>query len=346
MKQFIVCLLLGALFGVIPPPIPAQQYQSSKHAAQEIQALKQRVSHLEKQLQTVENVEKMELQEKLANANTKLINAGVDTYKWELRDSNSRWLRDWGIIILAFLSVVGIGVWSWVKFRTNQLIADAVENNLGRFKEAVSQVGILKEESQEGLKQLKSLQDQQGILEQQYVVSALESIIYHDDWERRNYPERIKRLSNEALLQVFSDEKCDRALRYGAGEILTTRRFEPLVPFFLGFLNSAVGWEKDQLETHTFDPLSAVGFLERIDTPESYQGLTKYLNRLLRENPEHNGRILSDTVSAIACLGVKLNMTDATPILKKAISHLKSQDRQVPSVLTEYFNKFDDSDGI
>ena len=75
MRIFIACLLIGALVGVTPPPVSAQQDQSPQHSAQEIEALKNRVLELEKQLQIVENVEKLELQAKLADANAKLLNA-------------------------------------------------------------------------------------------------------------------------------------------------------------------------------------------------------------------------------------------------------------------------------
>ena len=353
MKILISCLLLGLLCGMTPPPVSAQQNQTPQQSAQEIEDLKKRVSVLEKQLQTVENVEKLDLQAKLADANAKLLNAEFAKFNRKMKDSNDEWLRAWSywfLGIIGFFAIILLGVsavfWFWLRSRADRWIADEVEKSLNGFKEAMDQVDVMKKESKEALNELKSLQDQQRILEKQYAVSALESIIDTSHWTRRRYPERIKRLSDEALLQVFDDEKCDRGLRYGAGEILTTRKFEPLVALLLEFLNSAVDWEKDRLEAHTFAPLSAIGFLERIDTPESYQGLTKYLNRLLTENPKHNGIILSDTVSALAGLGVKLNMADSAPILKKAIPHSKTGAPTVPRELTEYFEKFDDSEGI
>ena len=54
MQKFIACLLLGALLGMIPPLLPAQQNQSMQKSDLEIEALKKRVSELEKQLQAVE----------------------------------------------------------------------------------------------------------------------------------------------------------------------------------------------------------------------------------------------------------------------------------------------------
>ena len=61
MRIFIICLLLGTLVGVTPPPVSAQQNQTPHQSAQEIEDLKKRVSVLEKQLQVMENVDKMEL---------------------------------------------------------------------------------------------------------------------------------------------------------------------------------------------------------------------------------------------------------------------------------------------
>ena len=144
MKVFIVCLLLGALLGMISPLLSAQQNQNTQKPNPEIEALKKRVSELEKQLQTVENIEKMDLARNYADAKAKLINVDVDKLKWELRDSNGKWLRNWGIFSLAFLSVVGIGVWSWLKDRTNQLIETEVEKNLNGFKEAVDAQDLIK----------------------------------------------------------------------------------------------------------------------------------------------------------------------------------------------------------
>ena len=88
MKEFIV---LVALLGMISPLLPAQQSQNTQKSDSEIEALKKRVSEIEKQLQTVENVEKIDLQAKLAEANAKLINAefgkferGLENYCLEL----------------------------------------------------------------------------------------------------------------------------------------------------------------------------------------------------------------------------------------------------------------------
>ena len=90
MKEFIACLLLGTLLGMIPPLLSAQQNQNLQKSDPEIEAIKKRVSELEKQLQTVENVEKLDLQAKLTDANAKLANAEFGKFERELRDFNNK----------------------------------------------------------------------------------------------------------------------------------------------------------------------------------------------------------------------------------------------------------------
>ena len=136
----------------------------------------------------MENVEKLDLQAKLSEANAKLANAEFGKFDRELRDSNNEWLRNRGIILLAFLSVVGVGIWSWLKNRINQsMVETEVEKNINGFKEALQELAILKnqqrafkkeadtieENFKETIDQLKILEDQQRVLEKEHVVSVL-----------------------------------------------------------------------------------------------------------------------------------------------------------------------------
>ena len=114
MKKFIACLLLGVLLGMIPPLLFAQQSQNTQKSNPEIESLEKRVSELEEQLQAVENVEKMDLQTKLAEANTKLANVEFGKFRRELRDSNDEWLKRWsswfvGVIGFFVLVIGGVG---------------------------------------------------------------------------------------------------------------------------------------------------------------------------------------------------------------------------------------------
>ena len=99
MKVFITCLLFLKLLGISAYVSFAQQGQSYQKLVQEVEVLKTQVSALQIQLQTVKNVEKIELMAKLADArakltdaNAKLMNAEFGNFERKLRNSNDDWL--------------------------------------------------------------------------------------------------------------------------------------------------------------------------------------------------------------------------------------------------------------
>ena len=109
MKKFITYLPLTILFIIGITFSFAQQNQNTQKSDPEVEVLKKRISELESKLQTVENVEKMELAAKLADANAKLANAEFGRFERELRDSNDEWLRTWSLwfFITGFLVLIG-----------------------------------------------------------------------------------------------------------------------------------------------------------------------------------------------------------------------------------------------
>ena len=333
MRKFIACLLLGALLGMIPRLLPAQQNQSAQRSNTEIEALEKRISELEKQLQTVENVEKIDLQAKLAEANAKLADAEFGKFERKLKDSNDEWLRNWGIFFLAFLSVVGIGVWSWLKDRTNQLIETEVEKNINGFKEALKEFGILK--------------NQLEVLEKERVVSVLERMYNPHD---KDYPssEEIKALPEKTLLQVLSDEADSMSRRCKAAEVLAYRRKSPqLISPTLEILNSFLDSDMDSYPK-SFGP-RFIEFFRQVPTLEVHQGLTKFLNRLLAGKPEDKDLFLTQTISSVADVGVKLNIGDTAPILRRSLKYfqvLKPEEVEALGELAEYFDVFNEPEGI
>ena len=151
MKQFIVCQLLAVLFGMTLPLASAQQNQSLQQLTQEIELLKSKVSELEKQLQIVENVEKMELQAQLAeakvkhaDANAKLINTEFGKFKRELRIDNEERMRSWSYWLFGILSFIAVASGTAVWFSLKSLIADRVEKSLDGFKKGLKELDILK----------------------------------------------------------------------------------------------------------------------------------------------------------------------------------------------------------
>ena len=326
MKAFITCLLLGALLGMIPPPLPAQQNQN-----QETEALKKRVSELEKQLQTVENVEKLDLQAKLADANAKLANAEFDKFERELRDSNRNWLRNWNIFFLAIVAAVGLAF----VFMVKSVVADRVEKSLNGFKVAVEAQNVIKNELR--------------VLEKAHTASVLEPYRGSRLDEQHFHPEEVKALREEVLLDVFKDRKYDLlAIRHQAAQVLAARKSTRLVPPTLEFLNSVVDSDSDiDFETeHTLRGF--VGLLGQIYTQETYQGLTKFLNRLLTENPKHKDLFLTNSVFSLMWVGFKLNIGDSVSVLRMAIPHLQvgQGEHQALKHLARHFDIFNEPEGI
>ena len=185
MRKFIAFLLLGALLGMILPLLPAQQNQDVQQSDPEIEALKKRILELEKQLQIVENIEKMDLQTKLAEANAKLADTEFGKFKRELKDSNDEWLRGWSHWFFGILGIIVVISGAAVWFSLKSLIARSVKKNLDGFKEALKESGILKNQLEE--------------LEGAVVVSMLESTFKPDLGSELGFPEQNKARREEAL---------------------------------------------------------------------------------------------------------------------------------------------------
>ena len=337
MQKFIT-LLFGVLLGMMPPLLPAQQNQNP-------QKLEQKIEALEKQLRSVENVEKMELQAKLAEVNAKLINAEFDKFERELKDSNDEWLRGWsswflGVIGVFVAILIGVGAvfWFWLRSRADRLIADEVEKSIDRFKEIVGQVEMMKNELRE--------------LKKEHAASMLKSIIHSYFKDENSYPEHIKALPEELLLQVFDDKRYDIEVRYRAAEALSHRKSPQLVPPLLEFLNSAIhserNWTEERRGQRAFNPCIFVGFLEKIRTPEAYRGLAKLLNRLITENPRHKDLFLEETVFSLMWIGAHLNMGDSVSVLAKAVYDLSNLEDKPESLdfLATHFDRFNEPEGI
>ena len=348
MKAFMVYLILGSLLGIIPPSLSAQQNQSPQHSAQELEALKNRVSELEKQFGTVENVEKMELQSKLAEANAKLTDANAklanvqfDRFKQDLRVDNDDRMRAWSYWFFGILGVIvlisGAAIW----FSLKSLISDRVEKNLNGFKEGLEEVDTLKNE-------IGVLKDQQRVLEREHTTATLEDFIYDRLWRQQNHPEQIKGLREESLLEVFGDKGRIQAIRYKAAEILAARKSPRLVSPVLEHLNSIVDSDADlDFETENI-LLSLTNYLGDIHTKETYEGLIKFLNRLLTENPKHKELFITATAFSLAMVSIKLNLGNSVSMLKLAIPQLNvgHNNQQALKNLARQFDIFNEPEGI
>lgn len=356
----IVCLLLGLLFGIILPLSLGQQNQTTSTSDPEIEVIKKRISELESRLQTVENVEKMELAAKLADANAKLRNAETDKYKRELKDANNEWLRTWSLwfvgIIGFLVLIVGGAFWFWLRSRTDELIAGSVENRLDGFKEGVAQIGILKNQLEEAVGQVNILQGQIRILEKERAASMLEATFQPDFGSELGYPrenearreETLKDFPEEVLLNVFGDKKYLLAVRHKAAEVLASKS-PPLISPLLELLNAAIDPNSDIIAEIGQNRLrNSISFLVEIETLETYEGLTKFLNRLLTEDPEHKDLFLTWTVFSLAYVSIKLNKRESASILRRTIPHLdvRSDEDQALKNVARLFDLFNEPTGI
>ena len=345
MKKLIAYLPLSVLFIIGITLSLAQQNQSTQKPNPEIEALKSRISVLESKLQTVENVEKMELAAKLSEAQAKLRDAEFGKFERELRDANDAWLRTWSTwfiaiiaIVVTILCAIGAGAWLRFKSKADQLIEDEVEKSLDRFKEAVGQVNILK--------------DQIRILEKEHAASVLGDCMHYNP---EHYPEQVKELPEQALLDVFNDETRYLELQGKAAQVLTYKQSPRLASPVLKYLNSVVDsdfdWENDfRTQYHMSSLISLLGYIgmSEIGTLEVYEGLKKFLDCLLMGNPENKGIALTPTAFSLADVSNKLNKGDSVSILKRAIPFFRtsSYEEQNLNNLSEYFDKFNDPEGI
>ena len=338
-KKIIACLSLVALLGMVSPLLLAQQHQNSEKTDSEPENLEDRVSQLEEQLQTVENVEKIDLQTKLAEANTKLADMEFEKFKRGLKDSNDEWLKGWsswflGIIAIFVAILLGVSriFWFWLSNRADRLITDEVEKNLNRFKAAVDDQDVIKNEI--------------GVLKKEHAASVLGDFISLYLTNVPDHPEPIKALAEEDLLQVFGDERYDIVLRYQAASVLAVRQSARLVTPLLKFLNSVVDSNFDLYFDTESRLRNCVNFFKYIPTPEASQGLTKFLDRLLTEDPKHKDIFLMETVLSLAWISIQLDIRDSVSILRKSMSHFEHPGQNNLSALVDYFDRFNEPAGI
>ena len=344
MKVFIACLLFLTLLGISAYLSFAQQDQSYRKLLQEVEVLKTQVSALQTQLQTVENVEKMKLSAELADARAKLVNAEFGKFERQLRDSNDGWLKTWIVILLAFISAVGFAVWNHFKSTIDSLIADEVGKRVSRFEGAVNEIDILKDQIKESIGQVNILKGQIRALEKEHTAGVLERIRDNSVSNEYSHSVNIEELQEEPLLDVFRDQTRQPSIIEIAAEILTRKQSSRLVSPLLEYLNSILDSHQDkELDSSTASHLHhLVIFLRDIPTQEAYEGLTKFLNRLLlREPTEFKALLLTETASSFAWVSRELNKADWVSQLKTSFFRLSNE----PETMKEILDYLDETPG-
>ena len=343
MKIFIVFLLLMAFLGIMFSVSFAQQSQTAQKPNPEIETLKNRILVLESKLQTVENAEKIELLTKLTEANAKLANAEFGKFERELRNANDRWLRDWGLFFLAILAVVGVAFWYALK----SLIASGIEKRLDGFKEALAQVDTLKNELQEAVGQVNILEGQVTILNREHAASVLER---YGHYKPEHYPEQVKELEEQAILDVFSDETRHLRYRMKAAEVLaykgSTKLVSPVLKCLNSYIDSDFAWDQDYSTQHLLCNL--IYFIGQVRTTEIYETLHRFLEQLLSEKPEIKRFIITTITFSLVDANGELNKKDSVSLIRKAIPILNiySEYKDPLIGLVKYFNKFQEYEGI
>ena len=349
MKIKIVYLLLIALLGITVSASIAQQNQNVPKTDTEVEALKNRVSELESKLQVVEIVEKMELAAKLTEAEAKhaeahanLINTEFDKLKLELKDSNEKWLLGWIGFFGVIFAVFGVILFSHFKTKVDQMIESGVEKSLTGFQDGLKQVGILKG-------QLRVFRKEQAafLLEATFLPDLGSELGFpKENKERRE--EALKEISEEALLDVFGDNKYLLAVRHKAAEVLA-QKFPPLVAPLLQLLNSAIDPDSNIVAEIGQNSLrNSVSLLGQIHTQESYKALKTFLIRLLTDNPKNKDLFLKWTAFSLGWVSIKLNMGDSVSVLRLAIPHLQVDNSDLNTLkdFARHFDVFNNPEGI
>lgn len=327
-KMSIVFLILIVLLSGFFFYMLMRQNQNQQKLESEYESLQKRLTVLEIQPQTGQDEEKTKLATQLAEANIKLINTDFSKFERELRDSNNKWLWGWTGFFVGVVAIIGIAFW----FSVRSLIAERVEKNLNGFRESVNQ--------------LEEIKNQLKVLQKEQVVSVLGRLHDFQFIYDTPYRKQTEVLSEEALLDVFSDENCRLELRYKAAAVLADKKFVGLASLLLELLNSVVNSEKSmELKSNA---RNLVNLLGKIKSQEAYQGLKKLLNRLLTENLKNKDWFLTYTAFALADISVELEMADSISILKKVLPDLEDthQEAQALTRLAIYFDMFDESEAI
>lgn len=161
-------------------------------------------------------------------------------------------------------------------------------------------------------------------------------------------PPQIDDLSEQALLDVFSDETSSLTVKYRAALILLTlKECTRFVPIYMEFLNFIVNAELDMEDLETWLEVNNFSFLFLdLTTMGAYEEVKDFTNYLLTENPRHKNQFIYFAVMSLTELSLKLNRKDAIPILKSAIFYIEYLSSDTLIGMAEHFEKFKDVAGI
>ena len=184
--------------------------------------------------------------------------------------------------------------------------------------------------------------------EKHHAVSVLEFLKNDRIVYEYGRPPQIDALSEQVLLDVFSDETSSLTVKYRAALILLTlKECTRFVPIYMEFLNFIVNAELDMEDIETWLEVNSFSFLFLdLTTMGAYEEVKDFTNYLLTENPRHKNLFLYFAIMSLTELSLKLNRKDAIPILKSAISYIEYLSSDTLIEMAEHFEKFKDVAGI
>ena len=338
MKMSIVFLLLIVVLSGIFFYLLMRQNHNLQKLESEYESLQQRLASLEIQPQTGQDDEKMKLATQLANANTKLINAGFGKFERELRDSNYKWLWGWTTFFVAIVAIVvtvtGVAFWVVVK----SMIANRVEENLKGFQESVEQVKIQQERIR--------------IIERDYAAQMLEAPDEISEGGEYIYSDTVMSLSKQTVLDVIYHKTYPIHVRIRAAEIFKKRNPVQSLPVLLEMVNSFLDTDiyKDEDIDTIWHLRDLVPLFKDIHNDKTYRGLSKLLGRVvkLKEDTDLKKAYLNWILFSLAYVGDALNTESAISRMREVLPNLliSNEDSHNLENLVNYFDKFDEHEGI
>ena len=338
MKMSIVFLILLVLLSGIFFYLLMRQNHNQQKLESEYESLQERLAALEIQPQTGEDAEKIKLATQLTNANTKLINAGFSKFERELRDSNYKWLWGWTTFFVAIVAIVvtvtGVAFWVVVK----SMIANRVEENLKGFQESVEQVKIQQERIR--------------IIERDYAAQMLEAPDEISEGGEYIYPETVRSLSEQTVIDVIYHKTYSIYVRIRAAEIFKKRNPVQSLPVLLEMVNSFLDTDiyKDEDIDTIWHLRDLVPLFKDIHNDKTYRGLSKLLGRVvkLKEDTDLKKAYLNWILFSLAYVGDALNTESAISRMREALPNLliSNEDSHNLENLVNYFDKFDEHEGI
>ena len=194
------------------------------------------------------------------------------------------------------------------------------------------------------LNKVNELKDELGVLKKELAIIVLDNFGPGYPVELELHTEGIKALSDEMLLEIFSDKTSELENRWNAADILIARKDPRLVSPVLTSLNSIVDSDIDRITFHARfrAPHIFWGGFSGIYNKETYQGLKDFLKRLIKEDPKNKDVFLTWTVFLLAQISSELDRGDSVSMIIKTIPDLDvfSHDEDNLNNLVEYFNKF------